>query len=99
MKIIQEGSKKPWWVGLHVECACCGQVVEFEEGDLASSIIQNMGDKISYWCRKCDMWNYDIGHGAEKPDYSHQTNMLAAAGWMETEHSRTITRRLQGEQS
>ena len=38
------------------------------------------------------------GKAAEEPDYSHQTNMLAAAGSMQTEHSRNITRRLQGEE-
>ena len=38
------------------------------------------------------------GKAAGEADYSHQANMLAAAGSMQTEHSRNITRRLQGEE-
>lgn len=35
MKVIEEGFgyRKPWWVGMRMECHCCGRVVELEQND------------------------------------------------------------------
>lgn len=55
MKIIKEGSKKPWWVGKEVDCNVCGAKyqLELEDGALINTLSKFSDNDVTLKCANC----------------------------------------------
>ncbi len=57
MKIIKHGNPDTaWWIGRHVTCHCCGEIVELEKGDQRGVHLTTQKTFVDYWCRPCQVW-------------------------------------------
>ena len=54
MKLIKEGDpQKAWWVGRHVTCDSCGQIVELQAGDQHGLHLAIQSTTLDFWCSSC----------------------------------------------